>query len=181
MNSPWGKVDSVQRIARGLSFVGTPSHGGFMVADGFARKYLSSAALLRGERFGNYYAFEEDCDTFIILLEIPSSRQGTVTDEAKIIEGLSRWHLDYLRERGIAPDADGAKWFEENRKQDAMRAAKSPDLIISASGDWKQGVPKDMVGVTTADGARHLVWAADYDSRVNLNLLSNYTSVKALS
>src|SRR5260370_30173594 len=101
MNTPWGKADSIQRIARGLSFVGTPSHGGFMVADGFARKHLSGAALVRGERFGNYYAFEEDCNAFIILLEIPSSRQGTVTDESKIVDGLSHWHADYLIQRGI--------------------------------------------------------------------------------
>lgn len=179
MRTPWGIADSIQRITRGLSFVGTPSHGGFMVADGFARKHLSSAALLRGERFGNYYAFEEDCDAFIILLEISSSRQGTLT-EKKIIEGLSRWHADYLIERGIAPGLEGLKWFNENRLQDRMRADKSPDLIVSATGTIAKWVPEGYVGVITADGSYWLVPADQYNNRANLNLLSHYTEVKAV-
>lgn len=181
MNTPWGKADSIQRIARGLSFVGTPSHGGFMVADGFARKHLSAAALLRGKRFGSYYAFEEDCDAFIILLEIPSSRQGTVTDESKIIKALSLWHADYLIQRGIEPDAEGLKFFNENRLRDRMQEDKSPDLIVSASGDWAPWVEKGCVGVTTADGSRWLVKAGEYNNRANLNLLSHYSQVKAVS
>jgi hypothetical protein len=181
VNTPWGKSDSLQRIQRGLSFVGTPSHGGFMVADGVARKQLSSAALLRGQDFGNYYAFEEDCDAYIVLLEVPASRQGTLVDEKKIIEGLSRWHADYLIERGIEPDADGLKFFNENKQADRMRQDKSPDLIVSASGDWASWVEKGCVGVTTADGSRWLIPAEQYNNRANLNLLSHYAQVKAVS
>jgi hypothetical protein len=182
MLTPWGKSDSMQRIQRGLSFVGTPSHGGFMVSDGVARKQLSSAALLRGQRCGNYYAFEEDCDAYIVLLEIPASRQGTLTDEKKIIEGLSRWHADYLIERGIEPDAEGLKFFNENRLHDRMRADKSPDLIVSASGSWAQWVPEGCVGVTTADGSRWLVRSDEYEKRnTNLTLLSHFKLVKAVS
>lgn len=180
MNTPWGKSDSIQRITRGLSFVGTPSHGGFAVADGYARKHLSASALLRGNRKGSYYFFEEDCDAFIILLEVPASRQGTLTDEKRIIEGLSRWHLNYLRERNITPDPDGAKWFEENRKLDAMRAAKSPDLIVSASGNWAAWVPQGRVGVTTADGKRYTVPAGEYTNKT-INLLSDHTDIQEAS
>ncbi len=180
MNTPWGISDSKQTIARGLSFVGTPSHGGFAVADGYARKHLSGAALLRGNRKGSYYFFEEDCDAYIILLEIPASRQGTLTDEKKIIEGLSRWHADYLIERGIAPDLEGLKWFNENRQADRVREDKSPDLIVSASGDWAPWVEKGCVGVITADGSRWLIKGDQYNNRANLNLLSHYAEVKAV-
>jgi hypothetical protein len=176
-NSPWGKIDSRLTVTRGLSWVSTPSHGGFAVADGFARKNLSSAALLRGERKGGYYFYEEDCDAYIILLEVPVSRQGTETEESKIIAGLSRWHADYLIERGITPNQEGFKFFQENRLQDAMRAQKHPDLIVSASGDWKAGVPKGCVEVTTADGKRYHVLASEYDNRVGINLLSDHTDV----
>ncbi len=180
MKTPWGKTDSIQRIVRGLSFVSTPSHGGFAVADGFARKHLSSAALLRGHRKNNYHFFEEDCDAFIILLEIPASRQGTLTDEKKIIEGLSRWRADYLTERGITPDPDGLNWFNENRLMDRMRADRSPDLIVAAFGEWAPWVKKGCVGVMTADGSSWLIPSDDYNNRANLNLLSHYPRIKAV-
>ncbi len=104
----------------------------------------------------------------------------SVPTKVALIESLSNWHADYLLEIGVQPTEAGLKYFNENKQRDRMRQDKSPDLIVSASGDWKEGVPKGMVEVTTADGSKHLVWAADYDNCINLNLLSNYTSVKAV-
>jgi hypothetical protein len=195
MNTPWGKSDSKITLAPGVSFVTTPSHGGFAVTPTAALHYLSTAAVARAAKYSNYYFFEEDCDALIVLFELPQAlriKYPGVPTKDSLVKSLSIWHADYLIEVGTTPDAEGLKWFNENRQQDRMRfnenrqqdrmrADKSPDLIVSASGDWKQGVPKDMVEVTTADGARHLVWEKDYDNRANLNLLSNYPSAVEVS
>jgi hypothetical protein len=179
MNTPWGKSDSIQRFERGLSFVSTPGHGGFAITPQVALKHLSTPAVAKAQKYGSYYFFEEDCDAFIILLEVPTTRNGMTED--KIIDSLSHWHADYLIARGIQPTANGLKFYNDNRLEDRMRADKSPDLIVSANGDWKQGVPKDMVEVTTADGARHFVWASEYAKRnTGLTLLSNFVHVQAV-
>jgi hypothetical protein len=138
VNTPWGKSDSKITIARGLSFVTTPSHGGFMVASGYAKKHLSQAAQARGLKYGGtkfnqedyYLAFEEDCDYAIVMLEMHDFLVGVsvlefpinLPTKEKLIESLSRWHADYLIEIGVTPTAEGLKYFNENRLQDRMRA-----------------------------------------------------------
>jgi uncharacterized protein DUF7007 len=189
MNTPWGKSDSKTTLAKGVSWVGTSSHGGFAITPTAALRYLSTAAVSRGLKYGGYYFFEEDCDFAIVMLEMHEFLMGVsvitfpvnLSTKEKLIEGLSRWHADYLIERGITPDPDGLKFYNDNRKADCMRRDKSPDLIVSASGDWHQDCPKGFVLVTTASGERWLVNASEYDNRANLNLLSNYTEPKAVA
>ena len=180
MNTPWGTSDSKTTLARGISFVTTPSHGGFMISVRQARKLLSNAALNRGERYGSYLAYEEDCDAFIPLLELPVSmleKLGGIQTEEKLISSLSAWHADYLIERGIQPTVEGLKFFNENRQHDRMRQDKSPDLIVAAWGDWAEWVPAGKVGLQTADGKRYLVPSSNYQTR-NLNLLSQLLDVQ---
>jgi hypothetical protein len=178
MQTPWGKSDSKQTFARGLSFVSTPSHGGFAVAETFGRKNLSIAAQQRGAFRNGYFFFEEDCDASIILLELPITRNGL--DEQKIIDSLSVWHADYLLQRGIEPTAEGLKIFNQHRLEERLRTDKSPNLIVSASGDWHPDCPEGSVLVTTADDHKWLVPAAEYDNRRGLNLLSLFSSKVAL-
>jgi hypothetical protein len=190
VNTPWGKSDSKVTYRFGVSFVTTPSHGGFMVSPS-AQSLLSEAARKRGKQYGSYLAFEEDCDAYIILLEIMHSGEAmpdvlkylvNIPTRERVLEGLSSWHADYLLERGIQPTAEGLKFFNENRLHDRMRADKSPDLIVSASGSWAQWVPEGCVGVTTADGSRWLVRSDEYEKRnTNLTLLSHFKLVKAVS
>lgn len=77
MNTPWGKSDSIIKIQRGISWVGTPSHGGLAVAESTAKRFLSEKALspLPGhivcEKRGAYYFFEEDCAYAIAFYEHP--------------------------------------------------------------------------------------------------------------
>jgi hypothetical protein len=107
MSTPWGNSDSEKRYERGLTWVGTPSHGGFLVGKAYASKHLSPAAIAEGEPFGQYLAYEEDCDATIILYELPVTREGFshVTD-ADLVDSLSRWHPQYLAARGIAVTAE---------------------------------------------------------------------------
>jgi hypothetical protein len=184
VNTPWGKSDSKITLARGISFLTTPSHGGFAVTVKTAEKLLTPEAIARGERRGAYLFYEEDCLASIIFFELRTlcvQRLGNVPSNEFVLDSLSHWNSEYLLAVGVTPTAAGLKFFNESRLQDRMRADKSPDLIVSASGDWKQGVPKGTVEVTTADDSRWLIPAEDYDNRANLNLLSNYPRVKPVS
>jgi Domain of unknown function (DUF7007) len=72
MNTPWGKADQVTKIEPGVSWVSTPSHGGLMIANGTAAKYLTPKAIEFGERYGSYVAFEEDCAYAIAFFQNPN-------------------------------------------------------------------------------------------------------------
>jgi hypothetical protein len=63
-HSPWGAVDHGERIAEGVFFVSTPSHGGFKLA---AALNLRIPAAFRRE--GGWY--EEDCDEAIPVFFMP--------------------------------------------------------------------------------------------------------------
>lgn len=182
MNTPWGKSDSKITLTRGISFVTTPGHGGFAVTPSAALTYLSTAAVARATKYDSYYFFEEDCDAFIVLFELPASmleKLGGIQTEEQIIKALSRWHADYLIERGITPDAEGLKFFNDNRLSDRMRADKSPDLIVAAWGNWADWVPEGRTGVTTADGKRYTVPSSEYSVKT-VNLLSQHIDVQAV-
>jgi hypothetical protein len=184
VNTPWGISDSKTTLARGVSWVGTPSHGGFLVTKTAANKLLSAAAIKRGREFGAYLAFEEDCDAAIVLLELPQVLRlkwsTSVPTKEALVKSLSMWHADYLLEHGVEPDLEGLKFFNENKQHDRMRADKSPDLIVAAFGDHTSWVEPGTVGVITADDSKWLIKADEYDSRRNLNLLSHYSLVKAV-
>jgi hypothetical protein len=107
MITPWGNSDSEKRYERGLTWVGTPSHGGFLIGKAYARKHLTPAAIAEGQPFGQYLAFEEDCDAAIVLYELPATREGfsNVTDEDLFLS-LSRWHPAYLTARNIPATAE---------------------------------------------------------------------------
>lgn len=74
--TPWGKSTSVRQYERGISFVGTESHGGYLVARGYAKKNFSKAAQQVGKDFGAYLAYEEDCLAAVIDLELLRRKDG---------------------------------------------------------------------------------------------------------
>lgn len=115
--SPWGTIQHSGSITRGVRAVSTASHGGLMVAPGWAEKYLSETARSYGEPYGSYLCYEEDCACCIVLYEIYSNQElrdvaeqdvklfsdnRTVEEEReKLIESLSRYYPSYLEKRGI--------------------------------------------------------------------------------
>ena len=94
-NSPWGEVDQESKIQEGVYFVSTPSHGGFMVHKSVK---LSEAARLRGQVFGEFLAFEEDCDAAIVAWELQIFNGRTTAEDIK--RALVFWHEDYVRSIG---------------------------------------------------------------------------------
>lgn len=69
-DSLWDEVENCTTIANGIYEVDTAGHGGIMVHAGLAPCILSSQALAKGERYGHYYCFEEDCNAAIALREL---------------------------------------------------------------------------------------------------------------
>lgn len=178
-NSPWGAIQTQLVLARGVRWINTASHGGFLVSQRFANLHFSPAAVKRGKQWGSYLAYEEDCDATIIMYETRAFDDllgYTRNHDTERLESLSRWHADYLIERGITPDPVGLKFFNDNRLRDRMYQDRSPDLIVSAVGDWHKDCPKGYVLVTTADDSRWLVPAKEYDNRNGvITLLSTFT------
>lgn len=181
-NSPWGKVQHEVKIRRGLTWVSTASHGGFLIGR-VQQRTLSNAAISRGERWGSYLAYEEDCAASIVLYELPEAHQAICpeTDLKNLFKSLSTWDADYLLERGLIPDPVGYARWKEMREEELLRREKSPDLIIAAWGDWADWVPKGTTGVETADQKRYLVDAESYRVRSGLNLLSKMTGVEPVN
>lgn len=107
--SPWGKIDTVSSIVRGISIVGTPSHGGLRVSRAALNKYAVDAEYLLKHAIpmGTYLFFEEDCDMPLALFDMPEvlrlycAMRGQ--DEAKVFESfktsVKHWHADYFDDR----------------------------------------------------------------------------------
>lgn len=70
MFTPWGISQQVDKFARGFNQVYTASHGGYMIAKGFAERHLSPVARSYGMEYGNYLAYEEDCLWAIAAYEL---------------------------------------------------------------------------------------------------------------
>src|SRR5713101_4590416 len=97
--TPWGRADYQYNVAPGVAWVNTPGHGGFLIGRKAAEKYLTAYAIVRGEKFGNFLAFEEDCDATIVLFENPAFVELLGFKRAspsELAESLGHWHQDYL-------------------------------------------------------------------------------------
>jgi len=167
MNTPWGASQQVLKLERGVSWVSTAGHGGFMVSRGAAEKLLTEQARAHAtERYGDYFAFEEDCDYAIVLFEHPEydAKLGGTAANAPY-EVLSRWNPKYLIDRGFQPVQKEYEAWLDDRERDKLRAEKSPELIVAAWGDWAEWVPQGQVGVQAADDKRYLVPNGAYPAR----------------
>jgi hypothetical protein len=176
----WGEINKVYKIHRGLSWLSCSGHGGFRVSKVYAEKNLSLAALKRGLWEGNYIYFEEDCASYIIMLEIrtacTSEAFGNAPTYEEIIKSLSRNYADYLVEKGIEPEPEAYKEYLQWEEHQERRANKDPDLIVCARGEWHTKI-EGVVEVITADDRKHLVTADSYHKRSGLNLLSKCVKV----
>lgn len=107
MQTPWGRSDRCDKLAEGVYRVGTPSHGGYLVSQKVAESgYLSQAArLFVGERWAQWYAFEEDCAWVVIAREHPElfsaedkARNPWYFAEDGLSVVLNRYYPQYVRQ-----------------------------------------------------------------------------------
>lgn len=102
MITPWGRADYVKHIQKGVLWVGTPSHGGLLVSKSVAKKSLTPQARMCGWRWGDYYAYEEDCEYAVAFLERPEwavqadSLTGSKTDLDGLKAIVERWSPRYF-------------------------------------------------------------------------------------
>ena len=66
----WGEITNEYRICRGLRFVHTPGHGGFLVGKKFAEKILPDEFREMGVENGHHLCFEEDCLYAFVMLPL---------------------------------------------------------------------------------------------------------------
>jgi len=181
MRTPWGNSDEIIILARGVVWASTPSHGGFLFTSDAANKLLTEQARNGAEVFGDIangsgrYAYEEDCKAAIVFYEHPEygiklgikSADNAEAFKQSALETISAWDAPYLIARGIAPEPKAYAHYLQNKEEEKLRAEHSPDLIVSASGDWADWVPKGRTGVVTADDARYTVPAQAYTDLQN--------------
>lgn len=110
--SPWGKVQAEDSICRGLSFVHTASHGGYMISKGLAKKLLSSPAQEVGMKWGGYLCYEEDCNAAIVDYElIISDKVSTKSfdnlesrNPISTKESIFKWNSEYASKVGLTKE-----------------------------------------------------------------------------
>lgn len=136
MNTPWGKSDSRTKIQRGVSWVGTPSHGGLAVTNKAAKQFLSEKARSFGTDHAYveeapYYFFEEDCAYAIAFYEHPGwLRVMTAKD-------FDYWQSDAavqnLLMNGASPESARATADKEYKRL-AAELAKTDDEVRHEMG-----------------------------------------------
>lgn len=196
MRTPWGESDEVIILVRGVVWVSTPSHGGFLFTSIAAHKLLTAEARQAAEFRNGQFAYEEDCKYAIVLYEHPeydavlfdayraeigAPKPKRELVKARALETISAWDADYLIARGLTPGPKAYAHYLQRQEEDKLRTDRSPDLIVSASGDWANWVLKGRVGVITADDKRYTVPVAEYDAlqkSKGLTLLSRLQDVQ---
>lgn len=97
MRTPWGRADFEERIAPGITFYGTPSHGGVLLSEA---RYEELPPAFRGTEFGgNTRWFEEDCDLVKVIVAFPQFFLTTYryVNEHQRIEVARDWHETLTR------------------------------------------------------------------------------------
>jgi hypothetical protein len=110
-NSPWGKVDTVEKYARGFSYIGTPGHGGFRISRGYFEKHAMDKDYLLTQAIvtKSYIYFEEDCAASLFLFDsgtaILDYCKATGKDPETVFQDSKRvsqrWFKDYFKEVAI--------------------------------------------------------------------------------
>ena len=106
--SPWGKIQTVEKLCSGVFSVSTPSHGGIMAEETRAKALFSPAALKCSFHDAGYYCFEEDCDAPVAIRELldknkmaaPVNKDFAPGEYARDIDdSVQRFHPEYWNDR----------------------------------------------------------------------------------
>jgi len=107
-SSPWGLVQSITPVCKGIAFVSTSSHGGYRVAQGLAQAKFSPQELaVAAIRQGNYYYFEEDCAWCLVCLTFPEHFPREAWDDA--VSSVNHWFPQLLQNATVLQNATHAQ------------------------------------------------------------------------
>lgn len=121
MHTPWGESDHCEVVAQGFCSVSTPSHGGMVITEAFARHYkISQAALDAAEhRYGKYF-FEEDCAWCVLMWELPQfwfTLLKSLPNPKEYLHGcISRWNAEYFDKIGETCNPEDRAKYDELQK-----------------------------------------------------------------
>lgn len=165
-HTPWGSGQYVKPFGRGIAEIGTAGHGGVRVSRALAKKSMLPEVLKVAIPQGGYYWFEEDCAYSLVVLTFPDRFEDKHRDYAH--SAGKDWYPELYTLITGKPVALEESYTLQKRKFEAETRNKF--VVWSASGDWKEGVPKGMVEVVArraSDGAKKttLVAADEYETR----------------
>jgi hypothetical protein len=141
--TPWGPPQHWTNIAEGIDCVSTAGHGGIKLS---RQRQAKMPAALKLE--GGWY--EEDVEYNRVVVVFPECFKTEQVAGAHAV--LKDWCPDeYAAWSGQPVAIEDShvlreRIFREKHKNDYM--------VMSAWGDWKEGVPKGMVGVFAGRGGR---------------------------
>ncbi|KKL56124.1 hypothetical protein LCGC14_2248510 [marine sediment metagenome] len=82
MRTPWGESDSVEVIAPGIAFYGTPSHGGFHIASNLLGRIRPIWQAYARKWSGSAQWYEEDCAAALVVIEFPEHFTDSQIEDA---------------------------------------------------------------------------------------------------
>ena len=172
-HSPWGSVQNVTTLMRGVSIVGTAGHGGMMIGKGAAARMLSHEAIAVGLNFGPYICYEEDCEINVPLVDSPAIREAFLTaltspstsEAVKVdaIKSLSLYRPDFLRRIGETPDPENELQYRLHESYRATRESSPGDVWVIARGEDRT-LMNDVVAVEDGNDVEHFVTRASYEA-----------------
>lgn len=87
VSTPWGTGQYVEKVARGIAFIGTAGHGGYRVSNGKLDKACASKgfAVKYTRKDKDYTWFEEDCEWAFVAILFPENFKPEHIDDARRI------------------------------------------------------------------------------------------------
>jgi hypothetical protein len=132
IHTPWGMSDSCSPIADGITFYGTPGHGGLLVSTECVAKMHPALARIsgHGSQCGGRW-FEEDCEFAAVAAAFPEEFEAKGYKRETAHQSLKEWHPDeYCEAFGPFP-AEESGVLRRRR----FRAMHKNDLgVVSAIG-----------------------------------------------
>ncbi len=165
-STPWGPGQYVKTFARGVAEIGTAGHGGLRVSRGLALRTMRKEILACAIERRDYFWFEEDCDYMLVVLSMPEVFPPETQDAAQA--SVKTWHPDeYTALTGEAVAVEDSYVLQQRRFKTETHERF---VVTAARGDWAEGVPEGMVGVSArraSDGAEKeaVLSSADYATR----------------
>lgn len=98
MQTPWGVAQMRQQLDEGIFLVQTETHGGVLIEAGKARTLLSEKARQIGQRWNDFFIFEQDYDMMVVFYEHPELYPW-VEEELTLKfaeDSLRLYHPDYF-------------------------------------------------------------------------------------
>ena len=164
-NSPWDQVQTCERLAEGVWWVTTASHGGLMVDVSTATEELSAPARQHGMKWGRFICYEEDCACAIPFFERPdwfaTFRGGigrvplTEAHTASILKSVKNWNWRYYEAHTRTILQPGESYCKD---EFVFTQDHADDLIVvsaTSGNSWEPPLPAGMVKVTAVKGGRN--------------------------